>query len=71
MANNSVEIDPQSYTSFCAFASTTFCTKYTTCYGQVTYSVISTAGLSKFNIIPKAFIPDTTSILLFQKATKR
>jgi hypothetical protein len=28
------------------------------------------AGLSKFNIIPKAFIPDTASILLFQKATK-
>jgi hypothetical protein len=35
------------------------------------YGVISTAGLSKFNIIPKAFIPNTVSILLLQKATKR
>jgi hypothetical protein len=34
-------------------------------------SVISTAGLSKFNIIPKAFISNTASISLFQKATKR
>jgi hypothetical protein len=33
--------------------------------------VISTADLSKFNIIPKAFISNTASILLFQKATKR
>jgi hypothetical protein len=33
--------------------------------------VISTAGLSKFDIIPKTFTPNTTSMLLLQKATKR
>jgi hypothetical protein len=34
-------------------------------------SVISTAGLSKFNIILKVFTPNTSSILLLQKETKR
>jgi hypothetical protein len=33
--------------------------------------VISTAGLSNFNIVPKAFSSNTASILLLQKATKR
>jgi len=40
----------------------------TTQCGQLNSGVISMANLSKFNIIPKAFIP---SILLLQKATKR
>jgi hypothetical protein len=39
--------------------------------GQLSTGVISTAGLNKFNIIPKVFTPNTTSILLLQKATKR
>jgi hypothetical protein len=38
--------------------------KNTTHCDQMTSGVISTAGLSKFNIIPKAFIPSTASILL-------
>jgi hypothetical protein len=37
---------------------------------SISLSVISTADLSKFNIIPKAFTPNTTSILLLQKAKK-
>jgi hypothetical protein len=45
--------------------------KATTQCGQLNSGIISTAGLSKFNIIPKAFISNTTSILLLQKATKR
>jgi hypothetical protein len=39
--------------------------------GQLSTGVISTAGLNKFNIIPKVFTPNTASILLLQKATKR
>jgi hypothetical protein len=38
---------------------------------QLMAGVISTAGLNKFNIIPKAFIPNTASILLLQKVIKR
>jgi hypothetical protein len=45
--------------------------KHTTLCGQVSSGVISTAGLSKFNIILKVFTPNTSSILLLQKATKR
>jgi hypothetical protein len=45
--------------------------KIRTTHGTGEAGVISTAGLSKFNIIPKAFIPSTSSILLLQKATKR
>jgi hypothetical protein len=40
-------------------------------YETLFQHVINTAGLSKFNIIPKVFIPSTASILLLQKATKR
>jgi hypothetical protein len=38
--------------------------KNTTRYGQMTSGVISSAGLSKFNIILKVFTPNTASILL-------
>jgi hypothetical protein len=40
-------------------------------YETLCQYIISTAGLSKFNIISKIFIPSTASILLLQKATKR
>jgi hypothetical protein len=38
--------------------------------GQLSTSVISTAGLNKFNIIPKLFIPSITNILFLKKSTK-
>jgi hypothetical protein len=44
--------------------------KATTRYGQMTFGVIAEPSLSKFNIFPKAFIPNTASILLLQKVIK-
>jgi hypothetical protein len=61
-------IDPQPSAIFCVFANAHFIQKFAPCCGQINHGVISTAGLSKFNIIPKAFIPNTASILLLQKA---
>jgi hypothetical protein len=47
--------------------------RYSHCapFTSAVYDVINTAGLSKFNIILKVFTPNTASILLFQKETKR